>query len=107
MEELLQHLRPFNSGDNEKALEQIITQKWIALFPNGWEAYAECRRTGYPKQLPRVQSDNPDVPVDQIPARMVYTSSEYTNNAEAVQAAVSSSELGSDKNNVKLWWDKK
>ena len=56
---------------------------------------------------PRVQSDNPDVPVDQIPARMVYTSSEYTNNAEAVQAAVSSSELGSDKNNVKLWWDKK
>ena len=97
----------FNTGDNEKALEQIITQKWIALFPNGWEAYAECRRTGYPKQLPRVQSDNPDVPVDQIPARMVYTSSEYTNNAEAVQAAVSSSELGSDKNNVKLWWDKK
>ena len=95
------------AGTNEEQLEQIITQKWIALFPNGWEAYAEARRTGYPRQLPRVQSDNPDVPVDQIPARLIYTSSEYTNNAEAVQAAVSSSELGSDKNNVKLWWDKK
>ena len=36
----------FNTGDNEKALEQIITQKWIALFlGNGWEVYAECRRT--------------------------------------------------------------
>lgn len=98
----------FNSANTEKALEQIITQKWIALFPNGWEAYAEARRTGYPKQLPRVVSDNPDVPVDQIPARMIYTSSEFTTNADAVNAAIASPELGGqDKNNVKLWWDKK
>ena len=98
----------FNSTNTEKALEQIITQKWIALFPNGWEAYAEARRTGYPKQLPRVVSDNPDVPVDQIPARMIYTSSEFTTNVDAVNAAIASPELGGqDKNNVKLWWDKK
>ncbi len=95
-------------GSAERQLEQIITQKWIALFPNGWEAWAEARRTGYPKQYPRVTSDNPDVPVDQIPARMVYVSSEYSTNAEATNAAVSSSELGGqDKNNTKLWWDKK
>lgn len=98
----------FDSSNSEKALEQIITQKWIALFPNGWEAWAEARRTGYPRQYPRVSSDNPDVPVDAIPSRMVYVASEFNTNAEAVNAAIASPELGgADKNNKKLWWDKK
>ncbi|KAF5307712.1 hypothetical protein FQR65_LT18355 [Abscondita terminalis] len=39
----------WNDGDNfEKKLERIITQKWIALYPDGPEAWAEQRRTGYP-----------------------------------------------------------
>lgn len=98
----------FDTTDNEKALEQIITQKWIAIFPNGWEAYAESRRTGYPKQYPRVSSENTDVSVDEIPRRLVYTSSEFSTNGDAVNAAIASPEIGgSDKNNVKLWWDKK
>jgi hypothetical protein len=98
----------FNESNNEIALEQIITQKWLALFPNGWEAWAEARRTGYPRQYARAASDNPDVPKDKIPSRMIYTSSEFTTNKEAVNAVISSSELGgSDKNSTKLWWDKK
>lgn len=36
------------AGDEEK-LERIITQKWIAMFPNGQEAWSEFRRTGYPR----------------------------------------------------------
>ena len=36
------------TGDDENKLEQIITQKWLALYPSGVEAWAECRRTGYP-----------------------------------------------------------
>ena len=39
----------WNSLDPELQLEQIITQKWIANFPLGHEAWAEFRRTGYPK----------------------------------------------------------
>jgi hypothetical protein len=97
----------FNASNSEVALEQIITQKWLALFPNGWEAWAEARRTGYPRQYARVASDNPDVPVDQIPSRMIYTSSEFTTNADAVNAAISGELSGQDKNNTKLWWDKK
>lgn len=98
----------FDTSDSERALEQIITQKWIALFPMGWEAYAEARRTGYPKQYPRVASDNADVQVDEIPSRLVYVSSEYSTNVDAVNNAIGSAEIGgSDKNNVKLWWDKK
>ena len=39
---------------------------------------------------------------------MIYTASEFTTNAEAVEAAISSSEIGGqDKNNTKVWWDKK
>ncbi|MCY4562612.1 MAG: SusD/RagB family nutrient-binding outer membrane lipoprotein [Flavobacteriaceae bacterium] len=97
----------FDSSDDERGFEQIITQKWIALFPNGWEAWAEARRTGYPRQYPRVATENADVPVDQIPRRMVYVEPEYTTNEEAVTEAVSSKLGGADKNNVKLWWDKK
>ena len=98
----------FDESNTEKALEQIITQKWLAIFPNGWEAWAESRRTGYPKQYPRIASENEDVPADKIPSRMVYVSSESSTNKEAVDAAVASPELnGQDKNNTKLWWDKK
>ena len=98
----------FDATDNEKALEQIITQKWIAIFPNGWEAYAETRRTGYPKQYSRVSSENADVAVDEIPRRLVYVASGFSTNGAAVNAAIALPEIGgSDKNNVKLWWDKK
>ena len=36
-------------NDKEWQLEQIITQKWIAVFPNGNEGWAERRRTAYPR----------------------------------------------------------
>jgi hypothetical protein len=39
---------------------------------------------------------------------MTYVASEFTTNSEGVNAAISSPELGGqDKNNVRLWWDKK
>ena len=40
------------AGTNEEQLEQIITQKWIAMFPDGQEAWSEFRRTGYPRIFP-------------------------------------------------------
>jgi hypothetical protein len=33
----------------EQNPERIITQKWSAIYPEGREAWAEQRRTGYPK----------------------------------------------------------
>ena len=32
------------AGTQEEQLEQIITQKWIAMFPDGQEAWSEFRR---------------------------------------------------------------
>ncbi len=49
----------WEAGDTEEArernLERIITQKYIAIFPLGNEAWAEYRRTGYPRLLPVVE----------------------------------------------------
>ena len=35
-------------ADIETKLEKIITQKWLACWPESYEAWAEQRRTGYP-----------------------------------------------------------
>lgn len=98
----------FNAGaDAEFQLEQIITQKWIALYPNSWEAYAERRRTGYPILYPRLNSDNPNIAVDEIPRRMPYVSVEYDTNEEAVEDAVNNLLGGPDNGTTRLWWDAK
>jgi len=94
-------------ADTERQLEQIITQKWIALFPDSFEAWAERRRTGYPTLYPRLNSDNPDVPVDAVPRRVPYVAQMYSTNTEAVNAAVSNLLGGPDNAATKLWWDKK
>ena len=37
------------AGDNATGLNQILTQKYVALFQNsGWEAFYNWRRTGVP-----------------------------------------------------------
>jgi len=101
----------FESGaSDERKLEQIITQKWIALYPDGWEAFAEVRRTGYPKRYPIMESLNVNLDVDDIVRRFTYVSGEFSNNIEAVEAAQQLPELtsrGGDANTTHVWWDAK
>ena len=95
-------------GDKERQLEQIITQKWLALYPDGWEAWAELRRTGYPKVYDRLNSDDPHIGVGETMRRIVYVSTEFDTNKEAVEAAIASPEIGgNDKGLTKVWWDTK
>lgn len=98
------------AGSEERKLEQIITQKWIATYPDGWEAFAELRRTGYPKTYPILFSDNPDLGTGDIFRRMTFVDGEFSNNEAAVLAAQQMPELtsrGGDKNSTKVWWDAK
>ncbi|MEO5581546.1 MAG: SusD/RagB family nutrient-binding outer membrane lipoprotein, partial [Saprospiraceae bacterium] len=67
----------------------------------------ERRRTGYPILYPRLNTDDPAIPVTSIPRRVTYTVSEYTTNAAAVNDAVSKLLGGPDNGTTKLWWDKK
>lgn len=88
-------------------LEKIITQKWIAMYPNGQEAWSEFRRTGYPKVIPVVNNlSNGTIDTDIQVRRMTFPRSEYANNAAAVKEAASLLG-GADNGGTKLWWDKK
>lgn len=91
----------------ETNLERIITQKWIAMYPDGPEGWAEFRRTGYPKLLPVVfNSSNGTIdPVKQV-RRIPYPQSEYNNNRAGVQTGITA--LGGPDGGAKnLWWDKR
>ncbi|MGI9176141.1 MAG: SusD/RagB family nutrient-binding outer membrane lipoprotein [Rhodothermales bacterium] len=94
------------SADKETQLEQIITQKWLALYPDAWEAYSEYRRTGYPTLYPIINSANPDLAADAVFRRMTFVDSEFSNNQAAVEAAVGLLG-GPDRNDTWLWWDVK
>lgn len=48
------------SFDNEKKLEMIITQKYIANYPLSLESWSEYRRTGYPVMISNYKEDSGD-----------------------------------------------
>lgn len=94
-----------DADNNNRKLERIVTQKWIALFPDGEEAWAEYRRSGYPILYPNIVNFSggtiPTIPgVRRIPIPLV----EYNTNSSAVEAAVSSLG-GPDTGGTRLWWD--
>jgi hypothetical protein len=95
------------STDPEEQREQIGTQKWLALFPNGMEAWAEMRRSGYPKMYPLIHSDNDDLEEDEMIRRIVFLDLEKRSNGNAVEAAESLLGPGGDKVSTRLWWDVK
>jgi hypothetical protein len=94
-----------NSATQEQKLERIITQKWLAIFPDGQEAWADYRRTGYPKLFPVANNFSGGTinTTTQI-RRLPFWSQEYTNNNAAVTHAVALLG-GPDNGNTRLWWD--
>jgi hypothetical protein len=95
------------STDNTEQYEQIMTQKWIALFPVAFEAWAEYRRTRLPKLYPKKYSVNEYInPVaGQIQTRCRFVEDEYNANAAEIEKAKSLLKGGTDIENVPLWWD--
>ena len=95
-----------DNADFETNLERIITQKWIANWPISPEAWAEYRRTGYPKVMPVVRNMSGGTIDSNLGIRrMPYPSTLYETNAEAVQGGVKLLG-GADNGGTKLWWDK-
>ena len=94
-----------DSANSETKLERIITQKWIALYYNGNEAWAELRRTGYPKLIPvEYNGSGGVVDSNEGPQRMPYPQEEYTNNSYNVTSAVNNLLGGPDNMATKMWW---
>ncbi len=93
------------ADDNETKLEKIITQKWIAMFPEGQEAWSEFRRTGYPKIFPVFSNQSGGVVDTDIQIRSIpFVDSELSTNPNGV-AGASSLLGGADNAGTRLWWD--
>ncbi len=89
----------------ETHLEQIITQKWLALYPNGSEAWSEFRRTGYPKLMPVGQSMEPTInPANgEFIKKLRYVDDERRENPNATDPSLNGGK--GDGLNVRVWWD--
>ena len=94
-----------DATSDEEKLEKIITQKWIAVFPDGQEAWSEQRRTGYPILFP-VVINHSDIPEGEFISRLPYPADFKATNPTAVQEAVDKYLGGNDKPETKLWWAK-
>lgn len=93
------------SGDASMQRKQVAQQKWLALFPDGMEGWAEVRRSGFPELYHIIHSDNPDITPDQFIRRMTYLDAETQTNGAAVTKAIDALG-GPNKVTTPLWWDK-
>jgi hypothetical protein len=83
------------------AIERIATQRWIALFAQGMEAWSSWRRTGFPALKPTVATLNGGTG---IPRRLAYPVTETTLNAR--NYAEVTARQGKDDQYTRVWWDK-
>lgn len=90
---------------NEIKLEKIITQKWIAAYPEGCEAWAEQRRTGYPRLFPvLVNKSYGKIDTRVMIRRLNFPVSIITANPTQYEALCKG--LGDvDTGGTRLWWD--
>lgn len=86
---------PYPSTEQDK-IEAIINQKWVAMSGNqGFEAWTEMRRTGYPKGM--ATSVASVIGAGLFPARFLYPTDEINLNPK-----FPGTKLVTDK----VWWDK-
>ena len=102
-----------SSGTEEEQLEQIITQKYLANYPNGFESWSEWKRTGYTRMFgvpfdlsnkgtQNVSSSGKEYGVRRYP----FPQKEFELNRENVTAAQALLG-GTDNAATNVWWDKK
>jgi len=102
------------AGTSDEQKEQITIQKWLALFPEGVEAWADIRRSKAFKLYPVVKSDNADLPTaadinaptNNWIKRIPFITDEKVTNGAEVDKAVPLLGAGGDKIVTPLWWDK-
>ena len=92
----------FESGDRERILEAIITQKWMAVFPNGNEGWADFRRTDYPALRTQLSNfSGGDVPNGKLIKRLQYPNNESQNKFFQEHPELKTANT----QGTRLWWD--
>jgi hypothetical protein len=84
-----------------EGLRRIAQQKWVALYTDGLQAWAEWRRTCVPATV----QPGPDAQADQVPRRLQYSDTEYSVNATNLEIAAA--RQGEDKFEGRMYWDSK
>ena len=79
--------------------KQIAQQKWIALYTDGVEAWAEWRRTCVPATV----VPGPAAVINTVPRRYQYSVREHLVNGANVDAAIA--EQGADNFTTRMYWD--
>ncbi len=96
------------NGTQEENLAKIATQRWLALFTDGFEAWSVVRDMGYPAELAEGVDDSEIFGLGDIngnyPQRMRYGNAASNQNGANYNAAVASQ--GADVQDTKLWWAK-
>lgn len=96
---------PTNYFDNEAArfngtMEQLMTQKYLALFFNDYQQWFEYRRTGYPV-LPKTAHMLHD---GVMPTRFMYHNDVRRFNPDNYREVAE--RIGGDNVMTKVWWEK-
>ncbi|MEO8194873.1 MAG: SusD/RagB family nutrient-binding outer membrane lipoprotein [Gemmatimonadales bacterium] len=81
-------------------LQQIGQEKWIALYTDGGQAWAEWRRTCQPMSV----QPGPAATQSNVPRRFQYSITEKSVNIENVNAAIAVQ--GADTFTSRMYWDK-
>jgi len=93
----------------------VLTQKYLAFYNQGYQAWAEYRRTGEPEfllkpgEIANIDATGttiyfePLISITTVPWRMTYPQQEYTVNGSSVTAAAGV--IGTDKMTTKMWWE--
>ena len=94
-----------DAAAKEEKLERIITQKWLACFPESYEAWAEQRRTGYPR-LFKVQTNNSGgtISTQEMIRRLPFSTDDASKDPAQYQF-LKDALGGSDVGGTRLWWD--
>jgi Starch-binding associating with outer membrane len=82
-------------------LAQIAQQKWVALFTDGGQAWAEWRRTCQPATV----QPGPNAIQSTVPRRLQYSTTEVSVNNENLQAALTAMGGTTNSFNVRMYWD--
>ncbi len=93
----------YGDGNADPKLIVVAEEKWVAMFPKGFEGWTQWRRLHYPLLQPH---PNPYNSTGQIPRRYAYPGEEATvnpdNRAEAVANGLNPPE---DRNDSRTRWD--
>ena len=94
-----------DAADFDTKLAKIAIQKWLAIFPEGGEAWAEQRRLNYPKLFPVMENYSQGViSTTEGVKRLNFSVTEKSNNPTGYSEAVQMLG-GADTGATPLWWD--